>query len=59
MAVHIEDNKLVIITEPNTIHFDLHENVQKNLKYQIDSITKHNEFLAEHAIKNEISEQTC
>ena len=26
----------------------------KNLKHEIDSITKHNELLAEHEIKNEI-----
>ena len=59
MAVHIEDNKLVIITEPNTIYFDLHEDAQKNLKYQIDSIIKYNEFSADHTRKNEISELTC
>ena len=29
--------------------------MDNNLKYEIDSIIKHNEFLAEHTIKNEIS----
>ena len=40
MGVHIEDSKLVIITESNTIHFDLHKNVHKNLHHEIDSIIK-------------------
>ena len=31
MELHIEDNKLVVITEPKTIHFDLPKNVDKNL----------------------------
>ena len=31
MGLHIEDNKLVVITEQKTIHFDLPKNVDKNL----------------------------
>ena len=50
MEVHIEDNKLVTITEPKTICFDLSKDVYNNLKY------KHNELLAEHTTKNEISQ---
>ena len=50
MGMHIEGNKVVIITEPNTIHFDLHEDVGKNLKHKI-----HEDFLARHRTKNEIS----
>ena len=49
--MYIENNKLVIVTEPKTIHFDLPKNVGKNLKREIGSITKHNEFSAEHTIK--------
>ena len=50
MEVHIEDNKLVTITEPKAICFDLSKDVDNNLKY------KHNELLAEHTTKNEISQ---
>ena len=42
------DNKLVITTEPKTIHFDLSKNVDNNLKYQIHFIMKYNDLLAEH-----------
>ena len=53
MAVYIGDN-VVITTVPKTIHFDLFKDIAKNLKHKIDSIIKHNEFLAKHTIKNEI-----
>ena len=43
MEVHTKGNKLVIITEPKFIYFDLHKDVWKT-------------FLAEHTIKNEISQ---
>ena len=56
MDVIIEDNKPVIITELNTIRFDLPKDVNKNLKHEIDFIIKHNEFLAKHRIKNKISQ---
>ena len=55
MAVHIEDNKLAIITEHKNFHFNLHKYVSKNMKHEINSIIKHNKCLAEHTIKNEIS----
>ena len=54
MGVHIEDNMFVIITENKTFHFDLPRGVDNNLKHEIDSIIKHNKFLAEHTIKNKI-----
>ena len=44
MGVIIKDNKVVIITESKAIHFDLPK----------DFIIKHNEFLVEHTIKNQI-----
>ena len=47
MGVQFEDNKLVIITEPKTFHFDLRKDVD-NLKHEIDFIIKHIEFLAEN-----------
>ena len=53
MEVIINDNKLVIITEPKTIHFDLPKDVGNNLKHKIYFIIKCNAFLAEHTIKNE------
>ena len=52
MGVHIEDNKLVIITEPKTFRCDLPKNVG-SLKHEMDFIIKYNEFLDEHTIKNE------
>ena len=55
MGVHIEDNKLVIITEPTTFYFDLPKNVGKNLKHEIDSAIKNIEFLANNTIKSTIS----
>ena len=42
MGVHIEDNKLVKITEPKTFYFDLPKNIGKNLKHEIDFIIKLN-----------------
>ena len=53
-VVHINDNKLLIITEPKTIYFDLTQNVVNNLKQGTDFIITQNDFLADHAIKNEI-----
>ena len=54
-VVHINDNKLLIITEPKTIYFDVKQDVVDNLKHEIDFIIKQNDFLADHTIKNEIS----
>ena len=43
MGVIVKDNKLVIITEPKTIHhFDLPEKVDNKLNHEIDFIIKHN-----------------
>ena len=54
--MNIEDNMLVIITEPKIIRFDLLKDVSKNLKHEIHSIIKHNEYLAENTIKHEIDQ---
>ena len=56
MGVHIEDNRLLIIAEPKTVHFNLSKDVDRKMKYETDFITKHDELLAEYAIKNEISQ---
>ena len=55
MGVIVKDNKLVTITEPKTIHIYLPKDIGNNLKHNIDLNKQHNEFLAEHTIKNEIS----
>ena len=54
MGVYIVNNKLVITTEPKTFCFDLPIDVDNNLELEIDSIIKHNELLAERAIKNKV-----
>ena len=46
MGVNTQDNKLVIITNPKNIHFDLVEDANNSLQNEIDSIIKHNEFSA-------------
>ena len=38
--------------EPKYFHFDLPKKVGHNLKHEIDSIVKYNEFLADNRIKN-------
>ena len=47
MGLYIDDNKLVIITEPKTIHFDSNVETNNNLKHKINHIIKCNEFLTE------------
>ena len=53
---HIEYIKLVIIREPKPFHFNLPKDVNINLKHEIYSIIKYNELLAEHTIKNELTQ---
>ena len=54
MGVSTEENKLLIIREPKTVHFDWPKDVGHSLKHEIDSVIKHNCFLAEDAIKETI-----
>ena len=54
-GVYIHNNKLVVITEPKTIYFDLSEKADNRPKYEINYIIKHNELSAEHTIIKEIS----
>ena len=54
MEVYIDGNKLVLFIEPKIICFNLTKKVDNSLKHEIDCLIKHNEFFAEHRIKNEI-----
>ena len=56
MGVHNENNKVVIATKQKPFHFDLPKDVDKNCKYEIHFIIKHNKLSAEHAMKNNISQ---
>ena len=47
MGVYIKENKLVIMTEPMTTHFDLMLTIIWSMK--------HNEFLGKNTIKIEIN----
>ena len=38
MGVQIGDNKPVKVTEPKKFHFDLHKDVDKNLKHETGSV---------------------
>ena len=51
-----KSNKIIMITEPKTIHFDLNNEIDNNIKTKIYFILKPNEFLAEHTIKMELDE---
>ena len=51
--MYIHDIKLVIITGPKTIRFNLKNKVDCNLNYEIDSIIKYNRFLAKKWIKSD------
>ena len=56
MGVVIKENKLVIIREPKSNHFDFLKDVNTNLMHEINFIIKDNKFLAEHTTKNEGSQ---
>ena len=46
---------VIVIRDPKTFYFDFDwpKHVHKNLKHEIEFITKNNESLAENKIKNE------
>ena len=50
------DNKLFLTKEPKSFHFDLPKSDYINLTHEPFSITKHHERLAEHVIKNEVTQ---
>ena len=49
---------MVLIRKPKTLYFDfdLPKDVDNNLKYETEFIIKHNEFVAEHKMKNYIKQ---
>ena len=53
MGLHTGDNKLMITTESETVHFNLPKDVDNNLQQEIDSITKH-DLLAEDTISTRL-----
>ena len=55
MGEIIKDYCLVIITEPNSIYFDLPKKLDNKLKHKVHFIAKHDKLLAEYVIKNEVS----
>ena len=57
MGAQIEDSILVITTSPKLIHLYLSRDVDNNVNYATEFITKHNELLAEHTIKRKISQE--
>ena len=56
MGVYIDENKLEIITVPKTIYFSLSKYANSSLKHEIDYITKNNDCLVQHTIKDKISQ---
>ena len=57
----MEDNKLVLITQPKTFHFDLRKDARISLKHQIYSTINQNVLLIEYNIKSKIRQSlsTC
>ena len=53
----MEEN-IIVIRDPKKFYFDFDwpKDVDENLKYKIELITKRNQFLAENKIKNEIEQ---
>ena len=56
MGVYTDDKKLLIITELKFIHHDLPTDANNSLKHEIKFIIKDDKLLAEHRIKNKISQ---
>ena len=56
MGVHSHKNKLLIITAPKNIYFDLPQDVVTNLMQETDYMLKQNECLAEHTIKMSLAD---
>ena len=52
MKVNSGHNKVVTITKLKTFHFGLHKNFDNDLNNKIDSLIKHDEFLAENKTNN-------
>ena len=50
MGVHIDNNRLVIITEPKSVRIDLPININKSLEHDIKFMVSRNESLTEYTI---------
>ena len=55
MGVNINRKTFLITAKLKTFYFDLPKDDEKNLKQENDFIIKHNNIIAEHTVKNEIS----
>ena len=55
IVVYIDNNKLLIITVPKTIRFNLAKKMNNSLKQEIDFVIKRNGFLAEERIKTRLT----
>ena len=55
MGIYINDRKVVVITSPKSIRFDLEIEVNKSLNHEIEFIISRNESLTEYKVKNKIS----
>ena len=52
LSILFDDEKLVIIRLPKSIRFELTKKIDNNLKFEVNHIIKHNEFLAEENKQN-------
>ena len=54
MGLYIRDNKIFITTIAKPFHFHLPKDGDNDLMHKIEYIINHQEYLAEHKIKNKI-----
>ena len=56
MGIYIVSNKLLRTTKSNNFGFGLPNNADDNLEHEINSVVKHNEFVAENTIEYEVKQ---
>ena len=54
--MYTDDNKLVKMTEPKSISFNVTKKADNSLMHEVNHIIKHNGFLTENRTKNEIEQ---
>ena len=59
MGIYINDNKLVLIMEPNSISIDSPVKIDKYLENKIKFVVSRYEYLVGYPIKNEIRQLLC
>ena len=59
MGIYINDNKLVLIMEPNSISIDSPVKINKYLENKIKFVVSRCEYLVGYPIKNEIRQLLC